>query len=91
MAGEGGNIECFKQGTCQHLLTLLQLPLTEVGNAVMAYCYSIASYPLTSYTHITNRFAGRPRMRAKTIRLPDRPRVHDRALARFERQMQNPE
>ncbi len=28
-----------------HLLTLLQLPLIEVGNAVKADCYSIASYP----------------------------------------------
>ncbi len=28
-----------------YLLTLLQLPLIEVGNAVTAYCYSIASYP----------------------------------------------
>ncbi len=27
------------------LLTLLQLPLIEVGNAVKADCYSIASYP----------------------------------------------
>ncbi len=27
------------------LLTLLQLPLIEVGNAVRAHCYSIASYP----------------------------------------------
>ncbi len=27
------------------LLTLLQLPLIEVGNAVRADCYSIASYP----------------------------------------------
>ncbi len=27
------------------LLTLLQLPLIEVGNAMRAYCYSIASYP----------------------------------------------
>ncbi len=30
-----------------YLLTLLQLPLIEVGNAVRAYCYSIASYPWT--------------------------------------------
>ncbi len=28
-----------------HLLTLLQLPLIEVGNAMKAYCYSTASYP----------------------------------------------
>ncbi len=28
-----------------YLLTLLQLPLIEVGNAVRADCYSIASYP----------------------------------------------
>ncbi len=28
-----------------YLLTLLQLPLIEVGDAVRAYCYSIASYP----------------------------------------------
>ncbi len=27
------------------LTYLLQLPLTEVGNAMRAYCYSIASYP----------------------------------------------
>ncbi len=27
------------------LLTLLQLPLIEVSNAMRAYCYSIASYP----------------------------------------------
>ncbi len=30
-----------------YYFTLLQLPLTEVGNAVRAYCYSIASYPWT--------------------------------------------
>ncbi len=29
------------------LLTLLQLPVIEVGNAVRADCYSIASYPST--------------------------------------------
>ncbi len=29
------------------VLTLLQLPLIEVGNAVRADCYSIASYPST--------------------------------------------
>ncbi len=28
-----------------YLLTLLQLPLIEVGNAMRAYCYSTASYP----------------------------------------------
>ncbi len=32
-----------KAGRC--LLTLLQLPLIVVGNAMRAYCYSIASYP----------------------------------------------
>ncbi len=28
-----------------NLLTLLELPLIEVGNAMRAYCYSTASYP----------------------------------------------
>ncbi len=27
------------------MLSLLQLPLIEVGNAMRAYCYSTASYP----------------------------------------------
>ncbi len=38
----------FKMGThllIKYLLTLLQLPIREVGNAVRADLYSIASYP----------------------------------------------
>ncbi len=37
----------FHTCTDTDLLTLLQLPLIEVGNAVRAYCYSIASYLYT--------------------------------------------
>ncbi len=40
---EGDSIELSVN--IDYLLTLLQLPLIEVGNAVRAYCYSIASYP----------------------------------------------
>ncbi len=42
------SLEQLRQQFCLsqcHFLTLLQLPLIEVGNAARAYCYSIASSP----------------------------------------------
>ncbi len=36
----------FLRSRTTYVLTLLQLPLIEVGNAMRAYCYSTASYPL---------------------------------------------
>ncbi len=42
---ETPNFPSKKGGLPLDLLTLLQLPLIEVGNAVRAGCYSIASYP----------------------------------------------
>ncbi len=42
-----GLFDSDQRAAVTYLLTLLQLPLIEVGNAVRAYCYSIASYPLT--------------------------------------------